>query len=273
MRPLFVGITVEDGPLVRPRTLEAVSSPLAPRYWGAHLLALVLVGIAVGLGVWQYNAWPAHRTAEAADLTTADPMALTEVRGPDDPFPGNRIGQPVTLSGTWVPEGTVYVSGREHDGAEGYWVVTPLTVDGAAGAALPIVRGWVSEPDQAPDPPTGTTSVRGWLQPSEGTGQVDTDPSDDVLPQLRIADVIQHVDQDLYGAYVVDAQAEPGLDTADLEALPEVSATSGLKNFLYAVEWWVFGLFAAFIWWRWVREVTSEPVREQDPAAGGPGTG
>ena len=107
-----------------------MSSKLAPRYWGAHLLALVLVGVAVALGLWQYGAWQAHRDDKAADLTGATPVPLTDVMGPDDPFPGDKVGQPVTVSGTWVPEGTVYISGRERDGQDGYWVVTPLAVGG-----------------------------------------------------------------------------------------------------------------------------------------------
>lgn len=245
---------------------EGVSGKLAPRFWGAHLLALVLVGIAVALGLWQYAAWQAHREAAAVDLTGVAPVPLAEVLDPDDPFPGDRVGQPVTVAGTWVPAGTVYVSGREHDGADGYWVVTPLTVDGAGGAALPVVRGWSDNTD-VPPPPTERAEVDAWLQPGEGTGQMDQDPGDDVLPQLRIADVIQHVDQDLYGAYAVAEVPEDGLAAATLEQLPEVSATSGLKNLLYAVEWWIFGLFAAFIWWRWVREVT-DPEPSPDPAAG-----
>lgn len=249
---------------------EGVPNPLAPRFWGAHLLALVLVGIAVGLGLWQFGAWQAHREAEAVDLTHAEPIPLGEAMGPDDPFPGNRIGQPVTVSGTWVPEGTVYVSGRVHEGAEGYWVVTPLTVDGSDGAALPVVRGWVADPGAAPATPGGTVAVDAWLQPPEGTGERDDDPSDDVLPQVRIADLIQHVDQDLYGAYGVAERPDDGLEPASIDQLPEVGALTGLKNFLYAVEWWVFGLFAAFIWWRWVREVSSEQVPAGD-VAGGPG--
>lgn len=243
-------------------------SKLAPRFWGAHLLALVCVGVAVGLGVWQYGAWQAHREAEAVDLTDAAPMPLAEVMGPDDPFPGDRVGQPVTVAGTWVPSGTVYVSGREHDGEDGYWVVTPLTVEGA-DAALPVVRGWTPAVGSAPAPPEGEAEIEAWLQPGEGTGQADDDPSDDVVPQVRIADLIQHVDQDLYGGYGVATVPGDGLEAADLEQLPEVSATTGLKNLLYAVEWWVFGLFAAFIWWRWVREVT-EPDAVVDAAAGPP---
>jgi len=241
-----------------------VPSPLAPRFWGAHLLALVLVGTAVALGVWQYDAWQAHREAAAADVTDADPVPLVDVIGPDDPFPGDQVGQPVTVAGSWVPSGTVYVSGREDAGVDGYWVVTPLTVDGGDGSAVPVVRGWVADPADAPTAPSGDASIEGWLQPSEGTGQVDDDPSDDVLPQLRIADVIQHVDQDLYGAYVVASTPEPGLAAADLEQLPEAGTFTGIRNLLYAVEWWFFGLFAAFIWWRWVTETSAEghPVTE-----------
>ncbi|WP_395658114.1 SURF1 family protein [Nocardioides sp.] len=243
-----------------------MTSKLAPRYWGGHLLALVAVAIAVWLGLWQFGAWQAHRDAQAVDLTSSAPVPLADAIGPDDPFPGNRVGQPVTVSGTWVPDGTVYVSGRERAGVDGYWVVTPLAVDGADGSALPVVRGWVAEPDRAPAPPTGSVELEAWLQPPEGTGQVDDDPTDDVLPQLRIADVIQHVDQDLYGAYGVAEQPEPGLDAATLEQLPDVGALTSIRNLLYAVEWWFFGAFAAFIWWRWVTETTPEEAAEQEAA-------
>ena len=231
---------------------------LAPRFWGAHLLALVLVGAAVGLGLWQYDAWQAHRSAEADDLTHRAAQPIDDVIGPDDPFPGDQVGQPVTLSGTWVPDGTVYVSGREQDGQDGYWVVTPLAVGAADAPAFPVVRGWVADPDDAPAPPTGAGEVTAWLQPPEGTGETDTDPGDDVLPQLRIADLIQHVDQDLYGAYGVAQDPEPGLEPATLEQLPDAGTFTGIRNLLYAIEWWFFGAFAAFIWWRWVTDRTAE---------------
>jgi surfeit locus 1 family protein len=234
-----------------------VSGLLAPRLWAAHLVALVLVAVALGLGAWQYAAWQAHRDAEAADLTQGDPEPIADVIGPDDPFPGTKVGQPVEVSGTWVPDGTVYVSGREHEGRQGYWVVTPLAVGDAGAPALPVVRGWIADPADAPTPPAGAGEVVAWLQPPEGTGEADPDPGDDVLPQLRVADVIQHVDQDLYGAYGVAEEPGSGLVAATPEQLPDVGTFSGIRNLLYAVEWWVFGAFAAFIWWRYVRDVTA----------------
>jgi cytochrome oxidase assembly protein ShyY1 len=246
-----------------------VSSKLAPRYWGAHLLALVLVAAAVGLGVWQYGAWQAHRQAQAVDLADTAPLPLADVMGPDDPFPGDRVGQPVRVSGSWVPGGTVFVSGRERHGQDGYWMVTPLAVEGSRGAALPIVLGWVARTGDAPPPPRGVADLVARLQPPEGTGQVDADPRDDVLPQLRIADLIQHVDQDLYGAYGVMQGAAPGLEQADIEQLPDVGALTSIRNLLYAIEWWFFGAFAAFIWWRWLtEEPEEEPAEEPEQQAG-----
>ncbi len=241
---------------------------------GAHLLALVAVGSAGWLGFWQYDAWQEQRAAESTDLTRLEPEPLAKVMGPDDRFPGDKVGQPVTVSGTWVPDGTVFVSGREHDGLDGYWVVTPLAVETADDPALPIVRGWTPSPEQAPAAPTGTAELVAWLQATEGTGERDADPADDVLPQVRTADLIQHVDQDLYGAYAVAQVPGEGLEPATLEQLPEVGRFTALRNLLYAVEWWFFGAFAAFIWWRYVTEVTesgqAEPEVEDDPVPSEP---
>ncbi len=254
---------------------------LSPRLLGAHLLALVAVAAAGALGYWQYDAWRDHREAEQEDRTQLDPVPLGEVMGPDDPFPADEVGQPVLVSGSWLPESTVYVSGREHDGTDGYWVVTALTSGSPDAPALPLVRGWVSDVGAAPGPPTGAAEVVAWLQPTEGSGESDTDPSDDVLPQVRTADLIQHVEQDLYGAYgVVDAAAAgtnpgtTGLVPADLEQLPDAGRFTAIRNLLYALEWWVFAGFAAFIWWRYVRDVSvarePEPVPDDDPVPSEP---
>ena len=45
--------------------------------------------------------------------------------------------------------------------------------------------------------------MSGWLQAGEGSGPVDPDPHDDVIPTMRIASLVEHVDADLYSGYVV----------------------------------------------------------------------
>lgn len=243
---------------------------LAPRYWGYHLLALVLTGVAFGFGNWQLDAWQAQRQVDAVDLAGLTPIPLDEALGPDDPFPGSMVGQPVVVEGTWLPESTVLVTNRTGNAEDGTWVVTPLAIGSPDAPALMIVRGWTRDLDDVPAPPTGEAELVVNLQPGEGTGAVDDDPTDNVLPQLRIADALNHVDRDLYGGYgVVSTELKEdgwpvgadavnagtgGLEAAELDQLPEGKRSSGLRNFLYAIEWFVFGLFVVYIWWHWVKD-------------------
>lgn len=237
-----------------------------PRYWPGHLVTLVAVLAAILLGQWQLGAWEAEREAAALDLTREEPRPLDEVMGPDEPFSRTDVGRPALLKGYWLPESTVVVSGRRNGDREGFWVATALAIGERDGPALFTVRGWVPQPGAAPEPPTGRASFVAWLQPAEGTGEVDDDPTDGVLPQVRIGDLIQHVDQDLYGAYAVvadealqaghplDNPGTQGLERTEIEEVPQVGSFNALQNLLYAFEWWAFGLLAGYMWWRWVRD-------------------
>ena len=249
---------------------------LAPRLWGLHALAVLATVAAVLLGVWQYGAWSTHREDQAAARATAPAKPLADVMSADDPFPGNAVGQPVTLRGRWLPRSTVFVADRVLRGRRGVWAVTPVAVCGTGSScadapAMLVVRGWAPREADVPAAPTGAVAVTGWLQPGEGSAVTDPDPTDDVLPQLRVADAIQHVDQDLYGGYVIAKSVSPGGSTiggaAGLSAvtpasLPKASTFTGLRNLLYALEWWVFGGFAVFLWWRWCRD---ELERQRTP--------
>jgi surfeit locus 1 family protein len=245
-----------------------VRGRVTSRVLAAHVLGTVAVLAAIGLGLWQLDSWRDHRAAEAVSLAGADPVPLTDVLGPDDVVPGERVGQPVTVSGTWLgDDATVLVEGRPLDGRDGLWVVTPVEV--ADAEAIPVVRGWVADRDDVPPAPTGPAELGGWLQASEGTGAVDDDPTDDVYPQLRVADLVQRVpDLNLFSAYVVAQDGVGGLPSPGLAEQPEVGPTTGLTNLLYAVEWWAFGLFAALVWRRFVQDSHAEEV-PADPVPSG----
>jgi cytochrome oxidase assembly protein ShyY1 len=243
----------------------------APRFWGYHLVVVLAIVAAGWLGLWQYHGWQERRAAQARDLTEVEPIPLAEAIGPDDPFPARYVGQPVEVHGSYLGH-TLWVSGKRWHGRDGYWVVDPVRV---GDSMLPVVRGWEGKPSwaQRGPQPTGPVDLVGWLQPSEAGGAGDDDPTDAVLPQLRIADLAQLFDQDLYGAYVVrrdppDAGPDgtgglEALGPADLQELPDAGRLTGLRNLLYAFEWWFFGGFAVFVWWRWAREaveVESQPT-------------
>lgn len=238
--------------------------PLAPRYWPVHLLALALLSAAVMLGVWQLDAWKSKREASARDLTTVAAIPLPKALGPDDPFPAKHVGQPVSVRGSWLPESTFVVSGRERGEVEGFWVVTPVAVEGTE-SAIPVVRGWSASAEARPKAPSGEVTLKGWLQPAEGTGEVDEDAADDVLPQLRIADALHFVDQDLYGGYVIAAATDAGLEKAELDQLPPAPRFSAIRNLFYAIEWWFFGGFLVFMWWRWLADEVLR--RDEDDAS------
>jgi cytochrome oxidase assembly protein ShyY1 len=239
---------------------------LAPRLWGLHALAALATTAAVLLGLWQYDAWGSRRDDQAMSLADAPAKPLSRVMSADDAFPGDAVGQPVELGGRWLPRSTIYVADRVLHGRRGVWAVTPVEVCPDGGGTCPgapavlVVRGWAPTVRDAPPPPTGPVRVTGWLQPGEGSGTTDPDPADDVIPELRIADAIQHVDQDLYGGYViakvVSTSSTNGGSLAPVTpgSLPKAETFTALRNLLYAIEWWVFGGFAVFLWWRWCRD-------------------
>lgn len=265
---------------------------LSPRLIGLHLLALVATTAAGWLGLWQYDAWQTTRDTQAISLADAPPKPLETVMTSDDPYPGNAVGQPVSFAGQWVGEATLLLADRELGGRSGYWVVTPAAVcrDRCdTRPAVPVVRGWVPRRSDLPVAPTGRVRVTGWLQPPEGSGIPDPNPRDDVLAELRIADVLQRVDQDLFGAYVIaetmssttkGTDAAAGLESVTPASLPEPERFTALRNLLYAFEWWVFGVFALFLWWRWCTDVvraghskSASQSGSQSAFPSGPGSG
>jgi surfeit locus 1 family protein len=242
------------------------SRALAPRYWVAHVLVLVALGACILLGRWQLGVWHGHRVDDAASVTREQPVPLGDVLGPDAAFPASGVGRPVVVQGRWDPARTVYVADQPHDGRTGVWVVTPVVT--STGSAIPVVRGWAATPGAGPAAPSGRAALVGLLQPSEDTGATDADPHDDVIPELSVTDLLPRAPYDLYGGYAVatDRGLPPGssgdtvstgragLTPVTAAHLPGADAVSGLRNLLYAFQWWVFGAFAVFVWWRWLQE-------------------
>lgn len=240
---------------------------LRPRYWPGHLLMVVCVAIAAGLGLWQLDAWQTRRDDAARDLSDKPAVALGTVMTGDSPFPGRSLGRPVEFSGSWLGS-NIYIADRYDDDTRGYWVVTAVKVDGT-DSAMAVVRGWSPKADVPA--PSGDTDVVGWLQATEGSGPFDEDPQDEVIPTMRIASLVEKVDADLYSGYVVAKQVSTGstpVDDPELRpvtpsSVPSVSGTTALRNLLYAIEWWIFGGFALFVWVRWCRDTLHPPEEEE----------
>jgi cytochrome oxidase assembly protein ShyY1 len=236
---------------------------LSRRFWGAHVLTVVAVAVSIALATWQFGVWQASRRAQEHDLSGLPPIALTKVFSQGDAFSGKDVGRPVTLTGTWAPADTFYVQGMHapRSGTSGYWVVTPVVI---GRTAIPVLRGW-SPTASAPALAAKPVRLTGWLEPSDDTSPVEVRHG--VFGSLSLAAVAQVIDTPLYSGYVVAKAASSGLEGVR-QLGPTESSTSGadfgtgLRNFLYGVQWWLFAGLALYLWWRWCRDQRQPPTSE-----------
>ncbi|KAB7743597.1 SURF1 family protein [Nostocoides sp. F2B08] len=243
---------------------------LQPKWLGALVLATVFAAVCGWLGAWQLEEARAEGRAQAIERAASLPVApLTEVVEPQSEFPRDGSTRRVTATGTYAVDDQVLIAERQLDGQVGYWVVSPFVVDGT-GATIPVLRGFVADPDSAPAPPTGGIALAGGLAPSESP-RSEAGLADGVYRSIDLGLLVNRWDTEVYNAFVF-ATEETALSGADegapaaLEGLTRVPPPTGeqselnLKNAMYAVQWWVFAAFAYFLWWRMVRQAHREEL-------------
>ena len=149
-----------------------MSSTAAKRRFVIVTIATI-VGVAVTarLGVWQLS-----RAAEKIALQTAlDTRGhLAPLSNTDLAREANEAGaqhyRPAIVRGQWVTGHTVFLENRQMNGRPGFFVVTPLRLDGRSDSVL-VQRGWaprdMRDRTMLPrvDEPAGTIEVHGLIAP------------------------------------------------------------------------------------------------------------
>jgi cytochrome oxidase assembly protein ShyY1 len=217
------------------------------------------------LGLWQLNVARDKGRAEAVRTAPTRPVAdVAAVLIPHGSFPHDGTGRRITATGRYDGSAQVLVAPRRLQGRSGYWVVTPLVVR-STGATIAVVRGFVTDPAQALAPDVATeVTVSGTLAPGESPA-ADTAHAAEALPdgQLAALDLSLLVNRwpgVLYNAFVFASAEQPDLTSVAspaVERVPPPAPASGAlswRNAAYALQWWVFAGFAAYMWWRMVRE-------------------
>jgi cytochrome oxidase assembly protein ShyY1 len=238
---------------------------LKPRWLALFALLVLIIVTFAELGLWQLHVAQDKGLAEALRKAhEARPVMVDAVVRPHQPFPNAASARPVIAIGSYAADGQVLVGPRRLDDREGYWVVTPLVVDGT-GARLAVVRGFVADAADAGTPPQEPVQVTGALAPGESPAQEQPSPTgakEPVLGALDLAVLVNRWPGELYNAFVF-AQGEQQVATraavvpgTGLERVPPPQVTGGIKwrNAAYALQWWVFAAFAAFMWVKMVRE-------------------
>lgn len=219
--------------------------------------ALVGVAVTVNLGLWQWGRGQ-QRTAihdamearaQQAPLATRDlPASLRK----DDPL----LHRPVLLRGTWLPERTVFLDNRQMNGVPGFYVVTPLRLQGRSDVVL-VQRGWIQrnfERREALPPvpaPAGVVEVRGRLAPPPAALFA--------FDKEEAGTIRQNLDLTRF-------RAETGLPLLPYSVQQTGPASEGLlrqwpqagsgaeKNFGYAFQWWAIAALIAilYVWFQLV---------------------
>jgi hypothetical protein len=71
-----------------------------------------------------------------------------------------------------------------------------------------------------------------------------------VVDAVRIPALVNAVDGDIYSAFLISTGPPgPGL-RAVTPPVGDPTWSAGLRNLAYALQWWLFGGFAVFLWWR-----------------------
>ena len=168
---------------------DAIKPLQRTRFWLLTLAALLAVGGTLSLGRWQLSRaaekeqYQASVEARGQEATLAASALLEGSK--DDAL----IHRHIEVRGQWLADKTVFLDNRQMNAKPGFYVITPLQLEGHAEVVL-VQRGWVGRNfmDRALLPPiqspAGVVSVAGRIAPppaklyelgqTQGNNQVNT---------------------------------------------------------------------------------------------------
>ncbi len=231
-----------------------MSSPLrSPRFWVLTLATVLALGGTFSLGQWQLR-----RAAQKESLQAAIDLknTLPALDGQALSAPGktaSEMHRRVVVQGVWQAAHTVYLDNRSMSGRTGFWVLTPLALQGSDRVIL-VQRGWVPRDftDRAHLPqvmtPAGVVTVQGRIAPPPSKLYA--------FKGVDLGPIRQNLD---IGAF----RLETGMPLLDASLLQLGAASEGLlrewpapdlgveKHYGYAFQWFglsslVLGLYVWF---------------------------
>lgn len=229
---------------------------LRTRRWISFTLLVIVVIVAFGfLSRWQWSramAKQAEHNAEIVAMGTS-PVTFAAATGQ---------WQSVKAAGTFDAAHQVVVRQRPQDTMNGFWVLTPLTLDDSS--VIWVNRGWMRAQGNAtqtpviPAPATGHVEVTGVLRMWESArttsglpaGMVsDADPA--VLPVKGLAT----------GYLQLLTPQQSGLEKVQL---PD---TDDSRNISYAIQWVLFAIVGIVGWFYFLWREANEDRRNAEKAA------
>ncbi|WP_370681420.1 SURF1 family protein [Comamonas sp. GB3 AK4-5] len=259
--------------------------PRGIRGWLVAAAALVCLLVTARLGWWQLDradqkqALQTAVQAQAAAQPWDNAAWRVALQATDHVDAAAQAGaallhHPVLLRGRWLAQQQVFLDNRQMQGRPGFFVITPLLLEG--GGAVAVQRGWVPRNFQdrtllpAITTPTGPVVVQGRVAPPPSAlYQLGSD-----APEAGPAQIRQNLD---LAAYALTT----GLDLPPWSVLQTDAAADGLlrdwpqpdsgvaKHYGYAAQW--FGLSALvallYFWFQILRPRRRTHEHAHDPVS------
>jgi len=225
------------------------------------LATLASIALTARLGFWQLDR--AHQkialqTAQEsrAQLPTLDARSLART----DASAQAQHFRPVVVGGRWLPERTVFLDNRQMDGKAGFFVVTPLLIDGTADAVL-VQRGWAARnfTDRTVLPPvttpTGAVTVSGRVAPSPSRlFDFDGAAIGPIRQNLDLPAFVRESGLSLLPLTIVQLDG-PGATGDGLARHWPPPASDVQKHYGYAFQWFAMATALAilYVWYQFIR--------------------
>jgi surfeit locus 1 family protein len=225
------------------------------------LAAVFFATLGIYLGFWQLGRAAQKEALQSAMEQQASKLPLAQhvfLNGYD----ANAVlHQRVLLSGSWVPQSTVYLDNRQMNGKVGFFVLTPLRLQGSDTVIL-VQRGWAPRNFESREKIPGVETPAGLVQIE---GHIALAPSKLYEPGPSTQQLIrQNLDIEAF-------RIESGLPLLDVTVRQTGLPSDGLrrdwpavnfgidKHYGYAFQW--FGLSALviilYLWFQIFRPLIS----------------
>ena len=225
------------------------------------LAAVFFATLGIYLGFWQLGRAAQKEALQSAMEQQASKPPLAQhvfLNGYDA---NALLHQRVLLSGSWVPQSTVYLDNRQMNGKVGFFVLTPLRLQGSDTVIL-VQRGWAPRNFESREKIPGVETPAGLVQIE---GRIALAPSKLYEPSPSTQQLIrQNLDIEAF-------RIESGLPLLDVTVRQTGLPSDGLrrdwpavnfgidKHYGYAFQW--FGLSALviilYLWFQIFRPLIS----------------
>jgi surfeit locus 1 family protein len=233
-----------------------VTGQPSSRWWLLTAAAAAGFAATLALGAWQMSRAAQKLALHAAieQRQTMPPVSQRDLLASRSP--ADLVHRSIVLRGSWVASHTVFLDNRQMQGKIGFYVVTPLRLEGSDAAVL-VERGWVQrnflQREQLPPIPTpaGVVELSGRLAP----------PPAKLYEFAGAAPgpIRQNLDLAPFGAETglpllpLSVRQIGGPSDALLRDWPE-PASGVERNYGYAAQWWALSILIAilYVWFQFI---------------------